>query len=58
MKKTIILTLLTISSLFILSGCGSQNVDTPKQTKPKYSPDMSSAQVEKAMDWRYCEESF
>jgi PBP1b-binding outer membrane lipoprotein LpoB len=47
--KKIILTLLTFG--FIFSGCTgtSSNVDTPEMK--------TSKQVEKELNWKYCEES-
>ena len=56
MKKYIILTLLTITSLFILSGCTSQP-ETAKNKKCKYDSKMTSKQIEAKMNWKYCEES-
>ncbi|MEA3353231.1 MAG: hypothetical protein U9Q33_05415 [Campylobacterota bacterium] len=55
MKYTF-LTLIAISSLFILSGCTNQPYKA-KDKKCKYNPNMTSKQIEKKMDWKYCEES-
>jgi uncharacterized lipoprotein NlpE involved in copper resistance len=57
MKKLVTLTLLVVSSVFVLSGCDNQP-NTPKVDKSKVqvNENLTSQQLEAKIGWKYCEE--
>lgn len=56
MKKILMILSLSVVAL-VISGCGDSQPQTPKEKKctSKVKPGMTSAQVEAAIKWEYCE---